>query len=249
MEHQLQRSRESNAERQGDDLEPEKRNSSEEGKVAEKTEARLRELAAESLRIRSPQSPTDGVDNDRANNLSSRFSGEENDNDDSAMAQDEPENLSTSETALSAQKAFSAETALSNLEALSKATAAMAASPKAESPLIRARHDSDKVIPPSPPPRGLPLGPRPPMMLPFPPLIPPGLGVPPPGSPGLHHLAPSPNAPLPGGPPVRLPMPFMPPGIDPAKDPNIYTNLLPRPGSNDNAWESLIEVCVLSFYL
>ena len=37
-------------------------------------------------------------------------------------------------------------------------------------------------------------------------------------------------------------MPFMPPGIDPAKDPNIYTNLLPRPGSNDNAWESLIEV-------
>ena len=31
--------------------------------------------------------------------------------------------------------------------------------------------------------------------------------------------------------------------MDPAKDPNIYTNLLPRPGSNDNAWESLIEVC------
>lgn len=30
--------------------------------------------------------------------------------------------------------------------------------------------------------------------------------------------------------------------IDPAKDPAIYTNLLPRPGSNDNAWESLIEV-------
>ena len=39
-------------------------------------------------------------------------------------------------------------------------------------------------------------------------------------------------------------MPFLPPhaNIDPAKDPNIYTNLLPRPGSNDNAWESLIEV-------
>ncbi|XP_035702512.1 sal-like protein 1 isoform X4 [Folsomia candida] len=30
--------------------------------------------------------------------------------------------------------------------------------------------------------------------------------------------------------------------FDPAKDPAIYTNLLPRPGSNDNAWESLIEV-------
>ena len=30
--------------------------------------------------------------------------------------------------------------------------------------------------------------------------------------------------------------------IDPAKDPAIYTNLLPRPGSNDNSWESLIEV-------
>lgn len=29
---------------------------------------------------------------------------------------------------------------------------------------------------------------------------------------------------------------------DPAKDPAIYTNLLPRPGSNDNSWESLIEV-------
>ena len=30
--------------------------------------------------------------------------------------------------------------------------------------------------------------------------------------------------------------------VDPAKDPAIYTNLLPRPGSNDNSWESLIEV-------
>lgn len=29
---------------------------------------------------------------------------------------------------------------------------------------------------------------------------------------------------------------------DPAKDPAIYTSLLPRPGSNDNSWESLIEV-------
>ncbi|ODM91572.1 Sal-like protein 4 [Orchesella cincta] len=30
--------------------------------------------------------------------------------------------------------------------------------------------------------------------------------------------------------------------LDITKDPAIYTNLLPRPGSNDNAWESLIEV-------
>lgn len=30
--------------------------------------------------------------------------------------------------------------------------------------------------------------------------------------------------------------------FDPAKDPAIYTNLLPRPGSNDNSWESLIEI-------
>ena len=29
---------------------------------------------------------------------------------------------------------------------------------------------------------------------------------------------------------------------DPTKDPNIYNNLLPRPGSTDNSWESLIEV-------
>ncbi|XP_065162949.1 homeotic protein spalt-major-like isoform X2 [Atheta coriaria] len=29
---------------------------------------------------------------------------------------------------------------------------------------------------------------------------------------------------------------------DPSKDPAIYANLLPRPGSNDNSWESLIEV-------
>lgn len=33
-----------------------------------------------------------------------------------------------------------------------------------------------------------------------------------------------------------------PVNIDPAKDPAIYTNLLPRPGSNDNSWESLIEI-------
>ncbi|KRT84177.1 zinc finger protein, partial [Oryctes borbonicus] len=32
------------------------------------------------------------------------------------------------------------------------------------------------------------------------------------------------------------------PLADPSKDPAIYTSLLPRPGSNDNSWESLIEV-------
>ncbi|XP_044751314.1 homeotic protein spalt-major-like isoform X2 [Coccinella septempunctata] len=32
------------------------------------------------------------------------------------------------------------------------------------------------------------------------------------------------------------------PLADITKDPAIYTNLLPRPGSNDNSWESLIEV-------
>ena len=36
--------------------------------------------------------------------------------------------------------------------------------------------------------------------------------------------------------------PLMPPSGDPTKDPNIYNNLLPRPGSNDNSWESLIEI-------
>lgn len=35
---------------------------------------------------------------------------------------------------------------------------------------------------------------------------------------------------------------FTPNEIDPSKDPAIYSNLLPRPGSNDNSWESLIEV-------
>lgn len=32
------------------------------------------------------------------------------------------------------------------------------------------------------------------------------------------------------------------PMVDIAKDPAIYSSLLPRPGSNDNSWESLIEV-------
>lgn len=36
--------------------------------------------------------------------------------------------------------------------------------------------------------------------------------------------------------------PFPTTPTDPAKDPAIYTNLLPRPGSNDNSWESLIEI-------
>jgi len=35
---------------------------------------------------------------------------------------------------------------------------------------------------------------------------------------------------------------LLPQGIDATKDPNLYNNLLPRPGSTDNAWESLIEV-------
>ena len=61
-----------------------------------------------------------------------------------------------------------------------------------------------------------------------PPAFPPA-GVPP-GGPGTR-------SPLLGQSPILLP-----PNIDPAKDPNLYTNLLPRPGSNDNAWESLIEV-------
>ncbi|XP_045112445.1 homeotic protein spalt-major-like isoform X3 [Portunus trituberculatus] len=46
--------------------------------------------------------------------------------------------------------------------------------------------------------------------------------------------------PPPMGPPPN--MTAVPPGIDPAKDPNIYTNLLPKPGSNDNSWEALIEI-------
>jgi len=72
----------------------------------------------------------------------------------------------------------------------------------------------------------------------------------------LGHPRDSPFRFLPGGPifpPGVLPgSPLLPPALslplslpsnfDPAKDPNIYTNLLPRPGSNDNAWESLIEV-------
>lgn len=48
----------------------------------------------------------------------------------------------------------------------------------------------------------------------------------PPSSTSSGSLGPFPSTPL----------------ADPARDPAIYTNLLPRPGSNDNSWESLIEV-------
>ncbi|CAL4066922.1 unnamed protein product, partial [Meganyctiphanes norvegica] len=47
----------------------------------------------------------------------------------------------------------------------------------------------------------------------------------------LGHMGP------PGPPPIQIPS-----GVDPSKDPTIYTNLLPRPGSTDNSWEALIEV-------
>ena len=36
--------------------------------------------------------------------------------------------------------------------------------------------------------------------------------------------------------------PVVGPNVDPTKDPSIYNTLLPRPGSNDNSWESLIEI-------
>ena len=48
----------------------------------------------------------------------------------------------------------------------------------------------------------------------------------PPSSTSSGSLGPFPSTPL----------------ADPARDPAIYTSLLPRPGSNDNSWESLIEV-------
>ncbi|XP_063972675.1 homeotic protein spalt-major isoform X3 [Diachasmimorpha longicaudata] len=58
------------------------------------------------------------------------------------------------------------------------------------------------------------------------------------------------------GPPIQTMPPHLasaphhPPGVnvsesmivDPARDPAIYSSLLPRPGSNDNSWESLIEI-------
>ncbi|XP_018007452.1 homeotic protein spalt-major [Hyalella azteca] len=42
--------------------------------------------------------------------------------------------------------------------------------------------------------------------------------------------------------PPPQPRPVIPPGVDPAKDPNVYNSLLPRPGSTDSSWEALIEV-------
>ena len=42
--------------------------------------------------------------------------------------------------------------------------------------------------------------------------------------------------------PFQPPLPLLPSRFDPSKHPEVYSNLLPRPGSNDNAWESLIEV-------
>ena len=46
---------------------------------------------------------------------------------------------------------------------------------------------------------------------------------------------------------LQIPFPptsqaFASPSVDPSKVPQIYNNLLPRPGSNDNSWEALIEV-------
>nr|UEK51600.1 spalt-like protein [Parasacculina yatsui] len=43
-------------------------------------------------------------------------------------------------------------------------------------------------------------------------------------------------------PPSLNPMINLPSGVDPCKDPIVYSNLLPKPGINDNAWEALIEV-------
>lgn len=43
-------------------------------------------------------------------------------------------------------------------------------------------------------------------------------------------------------PPSLNPMISIPTGVDPCKDPIVYSNLLPKPGINDNAWEALIEV-------
>ncbi|XP_057379909.1 homeotic protein spalt-major-like isoform X2 [Daphnia carinata] len=63
-----------------------------------------------------------------------------------------------------------------------------------------------------------------------------------PANSGSHRFASFPSQGMANG--GQPPPGFMllPSDVDPAKDPAIYTNLLPRPGSNDNAWESLIEV-------
>ena len=67
----------------------------------------------------------------------------------------------------------------------------------------------------------------------------------PPQSPGVQGgLGPRSAPGTPGAPstPNGAPLPMPPAGFDPAKNPIVYTSLLPRPGSNDNAWETLIEV-------
>ena len=51
---------------------------------------------------------------------------------------------------------------------------------------------------------------------------------------------PQPPFPFPSG--SFNPLLSLPPDVDPSKHPNIYTNLLPKPGVNDNSWEALIEV-------
>lgn len=54
--------------------------------------------------------------------------------------------------------------------------------------------------------------------------------------PGLGNVVPRPPVSKPGA-PFNIPS-----GLDVTKDPNLYANLLPRPGSTDNSWEALIEV-------
>ena len=54
--------------------------------------------------------------------------------------------------------------------------------------------------------------------------------------PGLCNVGSRPPGSKPG-PNVNIPG-----GLDVTKDPNLYANLLPRPGSTDNSWEALIEV-------
>ncbi|KAF2367232.1 Zinc finger C2H2-type [Trinorchestia longiramus] len=73
--------------------------------------------------------------------------------------------------------------------------------------------------------------------MPFPPFFFPGMSFPL-HRPLLHGMSP----PFPTSNPTPPPSFPIPPGVDPAKDPNIYNNLLPRPGSTDNSWEALIEV-------
>ena len=73
--------------------------------------------------------------------------------------------------------------------------------------------------------------------LPMNPFLFPNLGFPP-----NRPLMPGMSPPFQNSNPTPPPILTLPPGVDPAKDPSIYNNLLPRPGSNDNSWEALIEV-------